>query len=135
MPFFREQCPVHSAHVGDEVEVHYRWHPYFGQKVSIRRVEERATGRFLKVLGPTGVVIAISGWMIDPVVCRGMTMGTPRVDLATLIELNRLVSGGSKAAPFRSERRITQEDHDEIPQYAGAGVGPAARPDIRGAQR
>ncbi|PCK83188.1 hypothetical protein CPT32_30740 [Rhizobium sophoriradicis] len=29
----------------------YRWHPYFGQRVSIRRVEERATGRFLKVLG------------------------------------------------------------------------------------
>ncbi|WP_318868346.1 hypothetical protein [Sinorhizobium meliloti] len=60
-----------------------------------------------------------------------MTMGTPRVDLATLIELNRLVSGGCKAAPFRSGRRITQEDHDEIPQYAGAGVGPAARPDIK----
>ncbi|WP_234844983.1 hypothetical protein, partial [Sinorhizobium meliloti] len=129
--FFRFQCPVHSAHVGDEVEVLYRWHPYFGQRVSIRRVEERATGRFLKVLGPTGVVIAISGWMIDPLVCRAMTMGTPRVDLATLIELNRLVSGGTKAAPFRSGRRITQEDHDEIPQYAGAGVGPAARPDIQ----
>jgi hypothetical protein len=62
--------------------------------------------------------------MIDPVVCRGMTMGTPRVDLAMLIELNRLVSGGTKAAPFRSGRRITQEDHDEIPQYAGAGVIP-----------
>lgn len=27
--------PVHSAHVGDEVEVYYRWHPYFGQRVSI----------------------------------------------------------------------------------------------------
>ncbi|MGO7658261.1 hypothetical protein ACC702_23780 [Rhizobium ruizarguesonis] len=64
--------PVHSAHAGDEVDVHYRWHPYFGQKVSVRRVEERATGRFVKVLGPTGVVIAISGWMIDPVVCSGI---------------------------------------------------------------
>jgi septal ring factor EnvC (AmiA/AmiB activator) len=21
---------VHSAHVGQEIEVHYRWHPYFG---------------------------------------------------------------------------------------------------------
>ncbi|CAK12359.1 conserved hypothetical protein [Rhizobium johnstonii 3841] len=127
----RGQSPVHSAHVGDEVEVHYRWHPYFGQKVSVRRVEERATGRFLKVLGPTGVVIAISGWMIDPVVCSGMTMGTARVDLAALIELNRLVSGGAKAALFRGEHRITQEEDDEIPQHAGAGVGPAARPDIQ----
>jgi hypothetical protein len=41
--------PVHSAHVGDEVEVHYRWHPYFGQKVCIRRVEQRATGQYLQI--------------------------------------------------------------------------------------
>ncbi|MFA1672339.1 hypothetical protein ACDY97_05920 [Rhizobium mongolense] len=72
-------------------------------------------------------MVAISGWMIDPVVCSGMTMGTARVDLAALIELNRLVSGGAKAALFRGEHRITQEEDDEIPQHAGAGVGPAAR--------
>ena len=77
----------------------------------------------MKVLGPPGVVIAISGWMIDPVVCSGMTRGTPRVDLAALIELHRLVTGGDKSALFRGGRRITQEDHDEIPQSARAGVG------------
>lgn len=128
---FRFQSPVHSAHVGDEVEVYYRWHPYFGQKVLIRRVEERGTGRFLKILVPTGAVIAISGWMVDPVVCGGMTVGAPRVDLTALVELNTLVTGGDKASLFRSGRRITQEDDDEIPQYAGAGVRPAARPDVQ----
>jgi hypothetical protein len=127
----RSQCPVHSAHVGDEVEVHYRWHPYFGQKVSIRRVEERATGRFLKVLGPSGVVVSISEWMIDRVVCGGMTMGLARVDLATLVELKRLVTSADKPALFLGGRRITQEEDNEIPQYAGAGVRPAARPDIQ----
>lgn len=131
--FFRFPSPVHSAHVGDEVEVHYRWHPYFGQKVSVRRVDERATGQFLHVLGPTGVVVSIAGWMIDPVVCAGMTMGLARVDLAALIELNGLVTGGDKPALFRGGRRITQEEDDEIPQYAGAGVGPTARPDIQDA--
>lgn len=125
------QCPVHSAHVGDEVEIHYRWHPYFGQRVSIRRVEERATGRFLKVLGPSGVVVSISEWMIDPVVRGGMAMGFARVDLATLIELNRLVTSADKPALFLGGRRITQEEDDEIPQYAGAGLGPAARSDIQ----
>ncbi|WP_237372007.1 hypothetical protein [Rhizobium sp. SL42] len=59
-----------------------------------------------------------------------MTKGTPGVDLAALIELNRLVTGYDKPTVVRSGRRITQEDHDEIPQYAHAGVGPAARPDI-----
>ena len=45
------QSPVHSAHVGQELEVHYRWHPYFGSKVMVRRVEQRATGHFLEVSG------------------------------------------------------------------------------------
>lgn len=83
------------------MEVHYRWHPYFGQKVCVRRVERRATGQFLQVLGPTGIVIAMAGWMIDPVACAGMTIGPARVELAALIELKRLVTGGGKPAHFR----------------------------------
>ena len=65
---------VHSAHVGQEIEVHYRWHPYFGCTVNIRRVEQRATGLFLKVQGPAGVVVSMAAWMLDPVTCAGMTM-------------------------------------------------------------
>ena len=40
--------------------------------------------------------MSIAGWMIDPVACVGMTTGSARVDLAALIEVNRLVttSGG-----------------------------------------
>ena len=72
--FCRGPSPVHSAHVGQELEVHYRWHPYFGRKVAVRRVEQRATGQFLKVLGPAGIVVSIAGWMLDPVICAGMTM-------------------------------------------------------------
>ncbi|CAK7262005.1 hypothetical protein [Shinella sp.] len=126
--------PVHSAHVGDEVEVFYRWHPYFGQKVCIRRVDRRAIGQFLQVLGPAGVVVSIAGWMIDPVACAGMTMGSARVDLAALIELNRLVMGGDKPAIFQGGRGVAQEEDDETSQYAGAGLGSAAQPDIRNTQ-
>jgi len=48
----RSFCPCS----GRKMEVHYRWHPYFGCTVRIRRVEQRATGLFLKVQGPAGVV-------------------------------------------------------------------------------
>jgi hypothetical protein len=34
------------------LEVQYRWHPYFGCKVVIRRIVQRATGRFLSIMGP-----------------------------------------------------------------------------------
>src|SRR5689334_11261063 len=90
------QSSVHSAHVGQELEVHYRYHPYFGGKVLVRCVEQRATGRFLKVQGSAGIVVSIAGWMLDPVICGAMTIGRPRVDLAALVELRRLLMGVSK---------------------------------------
>jgi hypothetical protein len=63
--------------VGQELEVHYRYHPYFGGKVLVRCVEQRATGQFLKVQGPAGIVVSIAGWMPDPVICGAMTSGPP----------------------------------------------------------
>ena len=108
-----QPSPVHSAHVGQELEVHYRWHPYFGRKVCVRRVEQRATGQFLKVQGPAGIVVSIAGWMLDPVVCAGMTIGPPRVDLAALIELKRLLMGAAKPAHSRSDVAIVREEGNE----------------------
>ena len=111
--------PVHSAHVGQELEVHYRWHPYFGSKVGIRRVEQRATGRFLKVLGPAGVVVSIADWMLDPIVCAGMTMGAPRVDLAALVELERVLIARANPANSRSDSAIVREEDNDVSQIAG----------------
>jgi hypothetical protein len=45
------------------------------------------------VRGPAGIVVSIAGWMLDPVICAGMTTGMPRVDLAALVELERLLIG------------------------------------------
>ena len=90
------------------MEVHYRYHPYFGRKVLVRRVERRATGLFLMVQGPSGIVVSIAGWMLDPVICAEMTMGVPRVDLAALIELRRLLMEDSKPTHSRSEIGIVR---------------------------
>jgi len=58
----------------------------------VRRVEQRATGQFLKVEGPSCVVVSIPGWMVDPLVCAEMSIGRPQVDLAALSDLTRLVT-------------------------------------------
>src|SRR5580700_4705803 len=100
--------PVHSAHVGQELEVHYRWHPYFGRKVVIRRIAQRATGRFLSIMGPAGVVVTIADWMLDPVVCAAMPVGTPRVDLAALVELKRLLMGAADATHSSGDAGIVR---------------------------
>lgn len=72
---FREARHRQVRDAGEDLEVHYRWHPYFGRKVNVRRVEHRATGQFLKVLGPSGAVVSMAAWMLDPVVCASMTPG------------------------------------------------------------
>ncbi len=131
MPFFRKPLPVHSAHVGQELEVHYRWHPYFGRKVSVRRVEHRATGQFLKVKGPSGLVVSMAAWMLDPVICAGMTLGAQQVDLLALSDLKRLVTVA--AAPPNSQRDngIAWEKVDETTRRARADLGQTDEPDIR----
>jgi hypothetical protein len=120
----RYSLPVHSAHVGQELEVYYRYHPYFGRNVLVRRIAQRATGQFLSVQGPAGIVVLIAGWMLDPVICAGMTIGAPRVDLATLVELKRLLIGLATPAHSQSDVGIVREESNEVSQIAGAGAEP-----------
>ena len=86
------QSPVHSAHVGQEVEVHYRWHPLYGRRVRRHYSEQRAAGQVVFVEAVPGVVTAIAAWMLDPVACAGMaTVGAPRVTVSALLELHHLL--------------------------------------------
>jgi hypothetical protein len=124
--------PVHSAHVGQEIEVHYRWHPYFGCTVSIRRVEQWATGLFFKVQGPAGVVVSMAAWMLDPVTCAGMTIGTPQVDRAALIELDQLLIDKSRNRRSPIDAAIVQEECHEDRQSPGTDAGfPTIEPVVR----
>jgi hypothetical protein len=105
------------------MEVHYRWHPYFGCTVRVRRVEQRATGRFLKVQGPTGVVVSMAAWMLDAVTCAGMTIGAPRVDRGALIELRQLLidNGRNRRSPI--DTAIVQEERHEYHPSPGRNTG------------
>lgn len=123
--------PVHSAHVGEGREIHYRWHPYFGLKVIVRRLERRATGQFLKVEGPSGVVVSVPAWMIDLHVCAALKIGNPQADLAALADLKRLVALTAPPANSPSETGIAREEADEEARCAWADLWPADEPDIR----
>ena len=85
-------------------------------------MEQRATGQFLSVQGPAGIVVSIAGWMLDPVICAGMTIGAPRVDLAALVELERLLIGTANPAHSRSDVAIVREEGNEVSQIAGGGA-------------
>src|SRR5512132_1000544 len=84
-----EQSPGHSAHIGQEVEVHYRWHPLYGRRVRQHRSEHRATGRVVYLEVVPGVVTVVAAWMLDPVVCADMAIGAPRVAVSALLDLHQ----------------------------------------------
>jgi len=104
---------VHSAHVGQDLEVHYRWHPCFGSKVHLRQVQEWADGRYVRVQIPTGAVVLMPSWMLDPLACAAMTAGPPKVDWAALIELKRLLIDVRLNKVSPPEAAIVQEDRNE----------------------
>jgi hypothetical protein len=91
MTFCRGQSPGHSAHIGQEVEVHYRWHALYGRRLRRQYVEPRGGGDVVHVEITPGLVIVVAAWMLDPAACTGMSLGAPRVKLAALAELYQLL--------------------------------------------
>src|SRR4051794_33627936 len=88
---WRLQSRCHSAHVGQEVEVHYRWHALYGRRVRRQYLERCVGGEVVHVEVAPGVVIVVAAWMLDPAACAGMVLGTPRVTISTLAELHQLL--------------------------------------------
>jgi hypothetical protein len=89
--FYPEPLRSHSAHIGQEVEVHYRWHPFHGRRLRAQYSEQRADGRVVHVeIGP-GVVTVLPSWMLDAGICAGISLGAARVSADALRDLNRLL--------------------------------------------
>src|SRR5246127_913709 len=72
----------HSAHINQEVEVHYRWHALHGRKVRQLYAERRSGREVVVVEAAPGVAIVVAAWMLDPAVCATMFLGTPMIEVA-----------------------------------------------------
>jgi hypothetical protein len=122
MSAFRLQSRGHSAHIGQEVEVHYRWHPYHGRRIRVQYSEPRADGRVVHVEIEPGVVTVLPFWMLDAGPCAGMTLGVPQVSVDALRELNRLllVRGFRRSVSSDLPVAAAQEIEDERPTGRGA---------------
>src|SRR5260370_15410723 len=103
------QSPGHSADIGQEVEVHYRWHAHYGRRVRRQYVERRAGGDVVHVEVAPGIVIVVAAWMLDAAACAGMALGAPRVTLAALAELHQLLTEGGFRRSSRDDPTIVQE--------------------------
>jgi hypothetical protein len=109
----------HSAHIGQDVVIHYRWHPLYGQNARRIQVERRASGEFVHVeLGP-GVVTILPAWKLDAVYCAGLKVGAPQVSLAALRALHELL--------IAYESRLVSADGTIVTQEAQDGTTATAR--------
>jgi len=118
----QSQSPSHSAHVGQEVEVHYRWHALYGRRVRRQYVERRTGGEVVHVEVAPGVVIVVAAWMLDPAVCATMACGSPRVTVLALAELHQLLIERGFRGSSPDDPTIVQEEQDEKPASAGTAV-------------
>ena len=109
----RTQLRGHSAHISQEVVIYYRWHALHGRGVRQLYTERRSGREVAVVESEPGVAIVVAVWMLDPVACSAMTLGTPAVDLLGLTNLHQLLkSFGLRRAC--SDALPIEEVHHEI---------------------
>jgi hypothetical protein len=104
---------IHSAHIGQEVEVHYRWHPLYGRRLRAQHSEQRASGRVIHVEVAPGIVTILPDWMVDASVCAGMALGAPRISMDALRDLRLLLLERGFGRSFCDDSPVVQENRDE----------------------
>jgi len=113
MTSVRGPSPVHSARVGAEVEVHYRWHALYGRRLRLHYREVRTGTPLSYVEAAPGVIIVMPSWMLDPAACPDTTLGAPQVDCAALRDLSRLLIDRGFRRSSSGEVRVAEEEPNE----------------------
>ena len=120
----------HKAH-GTEMEVHYRWHPWFGLKVAVHRSFTRqgvAAVHAVIEKEDQHQVLEMPSWMFDPATCAAMPLvDHPYVGLKHLQALKELLKSlaGEAAIDVIETQRLyssgkgdADEKEEELPSLA-----------------
>src|ERR1700730_16168362 len=106
------QSRGHSAHIGQDVVVQYRWHPLHGQRVRRIQSERRAAGELVHVELTPGAVTILPVWKLDAIYCAGLKVGAPQVSLAALRTLCELLIACESRLVSAEGNIVTQEAQD-----------------------
>jgi hypothetical protein len=106
--------------------VHYPWHPLYRQHVHRQYSERRVAGEVVHIEAASGVVTVVPAWMLDPVACAGMTIGTPRVALAALTDLHLLLTAqGFRRSSTDGTNAVREEQDEAVTTKAVPASAPA----------
>jgi hypothetical protein len=116
----------HSAHLGQEIEVHYRWHALYGRRVRRHYVARRGGGEVVHVEVAPGNLVVVAAWMLDAGACAGMELGRPLVTIAALAELHQLLVAHGFTRRSSDGSTIVLETQREKPAHISAAIGSPA---------
>ena len=119
----------HNAYNLETVTVYYRWHPFFGLSLPVRRRGQHREGERIYCEAPDGRICLLPHWMLSPE-CSRLPLGAPRVSLAALGELHDLLAAWraalscDKASPTSTRKEGCGEESYETTQRADESVAP-----------
>ncbi|WP_234839633.1 Sip1-related alpha-galactosidase [Sinorhizobium meliloti] len=108
-------CPY-----GEEVEIHYRWHAFYGWHVRRYYGEQRRGSEVVVVEHEPGVTTAVERWMLDRATCAAMTLGEPQVSLQALMDLDRVLKDRGLRQVSSDDATVIEEACDDsttAPRY------------------
>src|SRR5579862_3278435 len=85
-----------------------------GRKVRQLYAERRSGREVAIVEAEPGVAIVLAAWMLDPAICATMSLGPPRVDIAALADLDRLLRALGLRRACSAEPPPSEEVHHAI---------------------
>jgi hypothetical protein len=108
------QSRGHSAHVGQDVVIHYRWHPLYRRHARRILLERRASGEIAHIELAPGAVTKVAAWKLDAVYCATIKVGAPQVLIAALRALHELLIACESRLVSADGKTATQETIDGI---------------------
>jgi hypothetical protein len=106
-------CTEHSAHIGEEVEIHYRWHAFYSRHVRLYYGEQRRGSAVVVVEHEPGVTTVVERWMLDRATCAAMKLGEPQVSVQALTDLDRVLKDRGLRQVFSDDATVIEEACDE----------------------
>ena len=107
------QSRGHSAHIGQDVIIHYRWHPLYGRSVRCVQSQRRTSGDVVHVELSADAVTILPAWKLDAVYCAGLRVGPPQVSLVSLCSLHELLIACESRLVSADGNIVKQETQDD----------------------
>jgi len=111
----------HNAHGPEKINIHYRFHPLFGQRLRVERRAKLASGEYIFCELPDGTIGGFPSWITDPATNANVSVGAPLTSAAALAELRTLLDSLHSNSPRRdaSLLKIRREGTNDTKENAG----------------